>query len=59
MTLEQRMAGGVQAQPVGRNGGGDAVVVAGKARTGEKSIDEGKDPGAFDKGLGIAADLAC
>ena len=47
--LEQRVAGGVEGEPVGRDGGGHAVVVAGEAGAGEEAVDEGEDARAFDE----------
>ena len=55
--LEERVTARVQAEPVGCDGGGDAVVVAGKAGAGQQRVDEGEHAGAFDKRLSVAADL--
>ena len=58
MAFEQRMAGGFEAQKIGRDGWSDAVVVAGKAGAGLEAIDERKNARAFDESLSIAAHLA-
>ena len=55
--LEQRMAGGVKAKQIGRDGRGHAIVVAGEAGAGEKRIDEGEHTGTLDQRLSIAAHL--
>ena len=49
VSFEQRMAGGFEAQQIGRDGGGDAVVVAGEAGAGLQGVDESEDAGAFDE----------
>ena len=58
VALEQRVAGGVQAELVGRDGGGDAVVVAGEAGAGEERVDEGENAGAFYERCGVTGYLA-
>ena len=58
MPFEQRMAGGFQAQQIGRNGRGHAVVVAGKAGAGLQAIDQRQHARAFDQAMSVAAHLA-
>ena len=43
------MAGGVEAQQIGRDGGGHAVVVAGKAGAGLEAVDQGEHARAFNE----------
>jgi hypothetical protein len=43
------MAGGFQAQQIGRNGRGHAVVVAGKAGAGLQAINQRQHARAFDQ----------
>ena len=52
------MAGGFEVQPIGRDGGRDAIVVAGEAGAGLQAVDEGENARAFDESGGVAADLA-
>ncbi len=52
------MAGGVQVELLGSDGGSDAVIVPGEAGAGDERIDESKNFGAFYEGCGVAADLA-
>jgi hypothetical protein len=47
--FEQRMAGGFEAQRVGRRLGRDAVVVAGEAGAGLQAVDQSEDAGAGDE----------
>ena len=52
------MAGGVEAQQIGRDGRGHAIVVAGKAGAGLEAVDQGQDARAFNEAEGVAAYLA-
>ena len=56
--FEQGMAGGLEAEEVGGEDGGDTVEVAGEAGAGEEAVDESEDASAVDEGLGEDADLA-
>ena len=56
--FEQRMAGGFEAQKIGRDGWSHAVVIAGKAGAGLQAIDQRQNARAFDQSLSIAAHLA-
>ena len=58
MPFEQRMAGGFEAQKIGRDSRGHAVVVAGKAGAGLEAIDQRQDARAFDQSMSVAAHLA-
>ena len=49
MPFEQRMAGGFEAQKIGRDGRRNAVVVAGKAGAGLQAIDQRQHARAFDQ----------
>jgi hypothetical protein len=55
--FEQRMAGGFEAQPIGRDGRGNAVVVAGEAGAGLQAVDQREHARASTRPR-IAADLA-
>jgi hypothetical protein len=52
------MAGAVQAEQFGRDGWGDAVVIAGEPGTGLQAVDKRKDACAFNQTDSINADLA-
>ena len=56
--LEQRMAGRFEAQQIGRDGWGNAVVVAGKAGARQQAVDQCENAGAIDERRGVGADLA-
>ena len=56
--FEQWVAGGFEIEPIGGDGGGDAVEVAGETGAGLQAVDQGEDAGAFDKAYGVSADLA-
>ena len=50
--FEQRMARGFEAQQIGRDGGGDAVIVAGKAGAGLQAVHQRENARAFDERRG-------